>query len=147
MAVWMRQHIPAGATVLMDWKPYCPQLEGAPFKVEHIERARIIPELDPLVLRNSGADYLVLSSLFYARYFNQPESNPTLRQRIRDVFQMVPIVAQYRATSGVYGFHNPVLTLFSLRKDDFAKLDLERTQKLKGQISETSNEVRARVRW
>lgn len=147
MAVWMRQHIPAGATVLMDWKPYCPQLEGAAFKVEHIERARIIPELDPLVLRNSGADYLVLSSLFYARYFNQPESNPTLRQRIRDVFQMVPIVAQYRAPSGVYGFHNPVLTLFSLRKDDFAKLDLERTQKLKGQIAETTNEARARVRW
>ncbi len=147
MAVWMRQHVPAGATVLMDWKPYCPQLEGAPFNVEHIERARIIPELDPTVLRNSGADYLVLSSLFYARYFNQPESNPVLRQRIRDVFQMVPIVAQYRAPSGVYGFHNPVLTLFSLRKDDFAQLDLERMQKLKGQIAETSNEARAQVSW
>lgn len=147
MAIWMRQHIPAEATVLMDWKPYCPQLTGAPFKVEHIERARIIPELDPSVLRNSGADYLVLSSLFYARYFNQPESNPTLRQRIRDVFQMIPIVAQYRAPSGVYGFHNPVLTLFSLRKEDFARLDMERTQKLRGEISETSNEVRARVRW
>ncbi len=147
MAAWMKQHIPAGSRVLMDWKPYCPQLEGAPFKVEHIERARIIPELDPALLRSSGADYLVLSSLFYARYFNQPESNPTLRQRIRDVFQMVPVVSQYRAPSGVYGFHNPVLTLFSLKKDDFARLDSERTLKLKGQISETSNDARAQLRW
>lgn len=147
MAAWMRQHIPAGSRVLMDWKPYCPQLEGSAFKVEHIERARIIPELDPVVLRTSGADYLVLSSLFYARYFNQPESSPTLRQRIRDVFQMVPVVAQYRAPSGVYGFHNPVLTLFSLKKEDFARLDQERSQKLKGEIAETSNEARARVRW
>jgi hypothetical protein len=147
LAAWMKENIPAGSTVLMDWKPYCPQLNRVRFKVEHIQRARIIPELDPGVLRNSGADYLILSSLFYGRYFNQPESNPVLRQRIREVFDTVPVVSQYQAPSGSYGFHNPVLTLFSLKKEDFASLDEERSMKRRGQIAQTSNEARARPRW
>ncbi len=147
LAAWMRDNIPAGSKVLMDWKPYCPQLDATRFNVEHIERARIIPELDPSVLRDSGADYLILSSLFYARYFNQPESNPTLRQRIREVFESVPVVAQYQAPSGAYGFHNPVLTLFSLRREDFQRLDDERLRKRRGEIASTSNEARAKPRW
>jgi hypothetical protein len=147
MADWMLANIPKGSKVLMDWKPYCPQVTSQDFVIEHIQRANIIPELDPAILRASGADYLILSSLFYARYFNQPNSNPVLRQRIRDVFDMVPVVSQYKAPSGTYGFHNPVLTLFSLKQEDFARLDGERDLKRLGQIALTSNEARARPVW
>lgn len=147
MADWMLANIPKGSKVLMDWKPYCPQVTSQDFVIEHIQRANIIPELDPAILRASGADYLILSSLFYARYFNQPNSNPVLRQRIRDVFDMVPVVSQYKAPSGTYGFHNPVLTLFSLKQEDFARLDRERDLKRLGQIALTSNEARARPVW
>jgi hypothetical protein len=88
-----------------------------------------------------------LSSLFYNRYFSQPEGEPILRQRFREVFQRVPIVAQFEAESGTYGFHNPTLTLFSLKAEDFERLEYERLQKQRGEIEYTSNEVRARAKW
>jgi hypothetical protein len=147
LAAWMREHLPAGSKVLMDWKPYCPNFHGEHFVVDHIPRARIILELDVSALRESGAQYLVLSSLFYNRYFSQPESQPTLRQRFREVFQRVPIIKQFEADSGTYGFHNPTLTLFSLSAEDFAKLDQERAMKVRGQLEYTSNDVRARAKW
>jgi 4-amino-4-deoxy-L-arabinose transferase-like glycosyltransferase len=147
LAQWMKSNLPAGSKVLMDWKPYCPNFHGEYFQVEHIPRARIIPELDIQNLRNSGAQYLVLSSLFYNRYFSQPESEPVLRQRFREVFQRVPVLAQFEAPSGTYGFHNPTLTLFSLKSEDFERLDQERSLKVRGEIEFTSNEVRARANW
>ncbi len=147
LAEWMKTNVPHGSKILMDWKPYCPNFQGAYFEVEHIPRARIIPELDVRSLRSSGADYLILSSLFYNRYFSQPEGEPILRQRFREVFQRVPIVAQFEAESGTYGFHNPTLTLFSLKAEDFERLEYERLQKQRGEIEYTSNEVRARAKW
>lgn len=147
LASWMKANIPEGSKVLMDWKPYCPNFHGEFFQVEHIPRARIIPELDVQSLRTSGANYLVLSSLFYNRYFSQPESQPVLRQRFREVFQRVPVVIQFEAPSGTYGFHNPTLTLFSLSEEDFKRLDQERVQKMQGEIDRTSNEVRAQAKW
>jgi hypothetical protein len=147
LAQWMKSNLPAGSKVLMDWKPYCPNFHGEYFQVEHIPRARIIPELAIQNLRNSGAQYLVLSSLFYNRYFSQPESEPVLRQRFREVFQRVPVIAQFEAPSGTYGFHNPTLTLFSLKAEDFERLDQERLRKVRGELEFTSNEVRARAKW
>lgn len=147
LASWMKENLPHGSKVLMDWKPYCPNFHGEYFEVEHIPRARIITELDVGALRRSGADYLVVSSLFYNRYFSQPESEPILRQRFREVFQRVPVITQFAAPSGPYGFHNPTLTLFSLNEGDFKLLEEERARKARGEIQFTSNEVRARAKW
>lgn len=126
LANWMTSNLPHDAKVLMDWKPYCPNFHGEYFNVEHIPRARIIQDLSVNRLRNSGAQYLVLSSLFYDRYFSQPESAAILRQRFREIFTEVPIIKQFEAPEGTYGFHNPTLTLFSLDAFDFSKLDEQR---------------------
>lgn len=147
MARWIKETVPPGAKVLMDWKPYCPNLRGEPYQVEHIPRAEIVQSLDVEKLRRSGADYLILSSLFYNRYFSQPDAQPFIRQRFREVFERVPVVKQFEASSGTYGFHNPTLTIFSLRSDDFARLQEERERKRRGEISETSNDVRAQAKW
>jgi hypothetical protein len=147
MADWMRVNVPAGSKVLMDWQPYCPRFHHDEFSVEYIPRATIIPKLDLKYLRNSHADYLILSNLYYDRYFKQPESNPLLRQRIREVFERVPVKLQYAPTFGTYGFHNPVVTLFSLKREDFESLDRELALKRERKISETSNDVLARRKW
>ena len=59
----------------------------------------------------------------------------------------MPVVAQYAAPAGTYGFHNPVLTLFSLKKEDFERLDGERKRKRLGELAHTSNDMRAQRKW
>jgi hypothetical protein len=147
MAEWMTGNIPAGSKILMDWRPYCPRLAAESFEVQHIPRPDLIHDLDIKKLKKSGADYLILSSLFYNRYFSQPDAQPFIRQRFREVFKNVPIVIQFAAPSGTYGFHNPTLTLFSLKDEDFSRLEEEKDQKRRGQREYTSNEVRARAKW
>ncbi len=147
MAAWMKANLPPGSKVFMDWSPYCPRFHENEFAIEYIPRAHIIPKLDVSQLRESDADYLILSSLFYDRYFKQPESNPVLRQRLREVFDRVPVVTQIAPENGTYGFHNPVLTLFSLKDADFDALNQEIVKKRMGEIAETSNDVRARGKW
>jgi hypothetical protein len=146
MARWMLENIPHGSRVYMDWRPYSPYLEGGPFQLVYIPRAHILKSLDPKALRATGGDYLVLSSLFYDRYFSQPEVNPHLRQKIREVFERMPVVTQVRPQYGTYGFHNPVLTVFSLKPGDIDRVEEERkawiAAKRKG--DETA---RAQVRW
>jgi hypothetical protein len=147
MREWMRQNVPPGAKVFMDWKPYCPRFDDGEFAIEYIPRAKILVKLDVGDLKESGFDYLVLSSFFYDRYFKQPESEPILRQRLREVFARVPVVTQFSKKSGSYGFHNPTLTLFSLKKEDFNRLENELAQKRRGELEYTSNDVRARAKW
>ena len=147
LAAWMIENIPHGSSVFVDWKPYVPRFPHGEFRVEYLPRARIIPSLDLGHLRASGKDYLILSSLFYSRYFTQPETNPALREQIRQVFRRVPIVKEIRPKHGTYGFHNPTVTLFSLKEEDFHKLEAELALKAKGEIDKTSNEMRASFRW
>ncbi len=144
---WMRQKIPPGAKVFMDWKPYCPRFTDGEFNIEYIPRAKILVKLDIGDLKASGYDYLILSSFFYDRYFKQPESEPVLRQRLREVFDRVPVVTQFSKRGGAYGFHNPVLTLFSLKKNDFDLLSNELLLKRQGKLEYTSNDVRAKAKW
>ncbi len=118
MVTWMKQSVPPGSKILMDWKPYCPNFHGQTFEVLHIPRADIMEGLDSRALKESGADYLILSSLFYDRYFSQPDAVPAFRQRIREVFNRLPVVTRFEAPSGTYGFHNPTLTLFSLKDEE-----------------------------
>jgi hydrogenase-4 membrane subunit HyfE len=144
---WMRQNIPPGSKVFMDWKPYCPRFADGEFNIEYIPRAKILVKLDIGDLKASGYDYLILSSFFYDRYFKQPESEPVLRQRLREVFDRVPVVTQFSKKGGAYGFHNPVLTLFSLKKEDFELLNNELQRKRQGKLEYTSNDVRAKAKW
>ena len=92
-------------------------------------------------------DYLLLSSLWYDRYFSQPRSDLYAKRRIRDVFERVPVVQEFRPRHGTYGFHNPTVTLFSLSPEAFAALDAQRAEKAAGAIDATSNELRASFRW
>jgi len=129
MADWMVANLPHGSKVYLDWKRYAPSFRRGEFQVTYIPRADILEKLNVAALKNSGFDYLVLSSLFYERYFTQPRAEPALRQIIRDVFNRVPIVKVVEPRYGTYGFHNPKLTLFSLKPEDFARLEEERRRK------------------
>ena len=116
MADWMREHLRPGSSVLIDWKPYAPGITENDFELVYMRRDRIIPGLDLRALRETGKDYLSLSSLFYSRYF-MPNADPASREQIRRVFRQLPIVKEIAPKYGTYGFHNPSITVFSLREN------------------------------
>lgn len=147
MAKWMTENLPRGSKVYLDWKPYAPRFWDNEFQITYVPRATILNNLNLSNLRKSDQDYLVLSSLFYDRYFSQPHGDASLRQRFREVFEQVPVVKQFSPQYGTYGFHNPMLTLFSLKREDFARLDNELALKRQGKIQATSNEMMASIRW
>jgi hypothetical protein len=147
MAYWMNQNLPPGSKIAVDWKPYGPPVSSKRFTPAFLIRTTILQDLRVKELRKSGYDYLVLSSLFYDRYFTQPHPHAMLRQIFREVYEQVPVVKEITPTYGTYGFNNPKLTLFSLRREDFAKLDQELELKREGKIDRTTNEARAQFRW
>lgn len=146
-ARWMVENLPRGARVYLDWKPYAPRFWHNEFSVMYIPRTRILERLAYDDLKRSGYDYLVLSGLFYERYFTQPDADPALGERIRQVFLKVPILKEFAAKSGTYGFNNPRVTIFSLKPEDFANLEAQRERKNSGSITETLNDERSGFPW
>ncbi len=115
MSQWVDQNIPAGSKILIDLPAYQAPIAPDKFQVSALTRNLILEELSPESLRKSGGDYLLLSSLFYDRYFSQPGIPPQLRGIIRNVFKSFPVVQEFEASSGTYGFNNPKVTLFKIR--------------------------------
>ena len=147
MAQWMLTNLPRGSKIYLDWKPYAPRFWHNEFEITYVPRATIIEKLLLNDLKKSGQDYMVLSGLFYERYFTQPEGEGAIRQLLRNVFERVPVVKEFAPVHGTYGFHNPRLTLFSLQGEDFARLEEELAAKRAGRLERTSNEERAQFRW
>ncbi|HMO02320.1 MAG TPA: glycosyltransferase family 39 protein [Oligoflexia bacterium] len=114
MKEWLATNLREGDRVLLDWKDYSPNLGKTKINYRYLERARILSELDLSRLKNSGYQYLVLSSFFYMRYFNGLKESAVARQVIRNIQQKLEKVVEFTAPSGSYGFHNPKLTLYKL---------------------------------
>lgn len=136
---WMSENIPANSKIAVDFPNYGPALSASSYDVSYVEPAKFLESISIERLRSSPYDYLVLSSLYYERYFLQPSAPAAARERVREVFRRVPIVRQELPYFGSYGFHNPKLTLFSLKESDFALLDKELARKSRAEIEEASN--------
>ncbi|MCB9029553.1 MAG: glycosyltransferase family 39 protein [Deltaproteobacteria bacterium] len=115
MRSWMLDNVPQGSTILVDWKPYNPVFSEEEFTLVYLPRDDILSNLRMSKLRESKADFLLLSGLFYDRYFNQPNANPAFREIIRDVRGNFTTLKEFKPKYGTYGFHNPSLTLFDLK--------------------------------
>lgn len=113
---WLVNAVPADSFILMEWQPYSPFLRRTALKHDFILRENILERLRPDWLGNSGADYLIVSNLFYGRYFDRAVNDPLFRGRFEWAFRNLPVVKQFAAPSGSYGFHNPLLTVFSLKE-------------------------------
>ncbi len=142
MTSWIEENIPKGKIICIDWKRYGPYLNEQDYDIKYILRAKIIPKLYVPSLKESEYDYLVLSSLFYDRYFSQP-ADKALRQRFRDVFRDIPIVYEVHAKTGTNAFHNPTLTIFSLKKDDIKNHENQLKLVKEGKLDKTDNEKKS----
>lgn len=121
MGDWIASNIPAGSKLYFDWRPYSPDIETKDrelFTISYITKSDYFNRLKPRELESAGQDYLVISTMAYARFFTEPNSSPAVRGIYRELVARYPIVHEVRAKSGSYGFSNPVLTMFSLKSED-----------------------------
>ena len=72
MSEWMTENIPKCSEVLIDWRPYAAQFEYNDFTLTFLPRDELLEAMDPSELKKSGADYLMMSSLYYDWHFSQP---------------------------------------------------------------------------
>ena len=113
MKAWIYQNVPAGSKIALDWRPYNPAFADDRYEIFYIPRDNTIAELSFARLEAQGVDYLLLSSLFYGRYFKQPVE-ASLREHFRKIFRSGRAINQTYSEHGTYGFHNPAITLFAV---------------------------------
>jgi len=140
MARWMKENLPHGSNVYLDLKAYNSRFFENEFSLTYARSSIVHRELTRDRLQESGQHYLLLSSLWWDRYFSQPRSDAPVKRLLREVFQTIPIVKEFAPKYGSYGFHNPIITLFSLNPEDIARLDSELELQRQGQLEQTSNE-------
>lgn len=143
LADWMVHNLPKGSRVLVDWSPYGPHFPHHEFEIGMFPPGKMFELLNGESIKGLGFDYMVLSSLVYNRFFDQPEGDAVRRSVLRNAFKTIPVIKEVRPKAGTYGFHNPTLTLFSLKNEDFVKLNDEIAKKQRGELAMTTNEERA----
>jgi 4-amino-4-deoxy-L-arabinose transferase-like glycosyltransferase len=115
MAGWIGQHVPGSETICADWKPYGPVFNDLGRKVVYLEQEEAMNMLSVTRLRSLGCNYLVLSSLWYERFYRwNTGAAPVMRQRIRQAIASLKALHEISPKSGTYGFHNPTLKIFSV---------------------------------
>jgi hypothetical protein len=122
---YLETKLPPNARIISDHSRYGPPPLSHSQKLVTFPDKELFERLNPKQLSESGADYLVLSSLKYDRFFSEPSGTPMQRSIIRKVFKTYPIV---KCIGGdvVYGFHNPRLCLFDLKNKASEQLTYQR---------------------
>jgi 4-amino-4-deoxy-L-arabinose transferase-like glycosyltransferase len=115
MARWIEQNIPKGSKIRIDWMPYSAATLSKDYILEPFPSGKMMKGLQLKELKANDSDYLLMSSLVHDRFFSQPQTDALRRSVIRNVFDKVPIVKEISPEYETYGFHNPKLTLFSLK--------------------------------
>jgi hypothetical protein len=135
---WIEQKLPINSNVLVDWIPYAPLVQDQSYQINMFKPGRLLADLQEFVTTGQApADYLVLSSLVYDRYFMQPDVDQGKRTVIRNAFKKLCIVHQEFPDTWSYGFHNPTLTIFKL--NNLKKYDKECLPLNKNEMWHSSN--------
>lgn len=113
-ARWAEQHLAPGSSVLLFWEPYSPPIDRRRFRVTVAPRPDLLEELSLRRLRMQGSQFLILSSLYWDRYFSQPGTSGAQREVFRQLFRSLPERARFTAPSGSYGFHNPEIRILEI---------------------------------
>jgi len=108
---WFLKNVPQGTPLYIDWQPYAPYFAPESFDVNEIGRGAFSKRISLDSLASSRQKYLIISSLFYDRYFGDPRGDKNTRVRIRKLLNRYPVVAEFTAPAGTNGFHNPRLTV------------------------------------
>jgi hypothetical protein len=114
-AAWIRANIPAGTPLAIDWGYYSATVLDGDYPIIQLKDARgIAARLKMDYLRSLDAQYLIISSFTYERYFKS-ERTLKVQDSLKRIFTELPIVQSFESPLS-YGFHNPTIRIISLRQ-------------------------------
>ena len=116
---WIIKNIPHGSKLVMDWKYYGPARLSEFYDLTEFKSDAgrdLLTNLSVQRLRDYGADYIILSSFFYDRYLDPTARGHFLRKRFSEVFEKLPLVAEFNHGPNRYGFHNPVIKVLAVKE-------------------------------
>jgi hypothetical protein len=111
---WLDKTTEPSTRILIDWKYYSPYRTDSARFGELKRSSKPLKQFEVEAVKNSGYDYLVLSSFTYARFLSEGFDRHPTRQRIVRIFRELPMVQAFRKPNGPYGFHNPDIYIFQL---------------------------------
>jgi hypothetical protein len=115
---WVINNIPQGASIISDWYVYGPNIPTDVYNLVELknpESADILRAISVEKLKQTGAEYFITSSFFYNRYLYQlPAGNPT-GLGYKDLFSKLTPLVEFSAGEAEYGFHNPIIKIYSLK--------------------------------
>jgi 4-amino-4-deoxy-L-arabinose transferase-like glycosyltransferase len=139
MAEWIYQNIPSGSFQI-DYPPYEAYLVGPTYQTPRLLPTELLEKARVGNIVNDEPRYLLLSTLYYDRFFSQPNEGSIRREVIRKIFRTLPIVKEFSPRFGTYGFQNPTVTLFSYRLSDLERLNKSRLEVEQGIRIQSINE-------
>lgn len=114
---WINANIPAGSQILIDWSYYSPHLSRGKYHVRELKVGRgtiIQGRLSPQWLKANGVQYLVLSELYYRRYFKPANRFHPLSWRFRAYMSAQKPIKEFSKAPYDYGFHNPDIKIYAV---------------------------------
>lgn len=112
---WIQSNIQPGSVIVVPFKAYSPQLPESKFKITYLKGDRV-SSMSRKKFRTAGADYLIMSSLFYDRYLTKYTARPLDRRRIRKILGTYESIAQFYKPAGRYQYHNPDVQILRIPK-------------------------------
>ena len=109
LPIWIPANLPEGSRIFLDYsRVYSGSVSGARglSKYGALTRWR--------EMRAKGFDYVVESSFGSGRFLEQPNVQQEIQSQLLELRGESELVKEFRAGSGPYGFHNPVLRLYRL---------------------------------
>ena len=126
MASWMREELPEDSHLAVDGGFYSPAFLEKDFQVKHLHVSTKPWEYRSGSLKRRHVDYVVLSSLSYDRYFEQPNAPKAIREVYKQLFGSLALVKEVKPQYKTYGFHNPTVRLYAVTPEARAALSSSR---------------------
>lgn len=115
---WILKNIPLNSKLLIDWRYYSPPGLSSKYQIlefKQPEGKKIFGKFSLETLKQTGYDYLIISSFSYGRYIDPIYRGHFLSKRFHEFFAEIKPVAVFDNSTYSYGFHNPTILIFSLR--------------------------------
>lgn len=108
---WIKTAIPAGSKFILQWplSGYYPDLEKMGHKIVEIKSAD--KDFSSKIM---SADYIIVSSLCYARYFSDSEQDSPIAMFYETVLETLEPVYEAHPSYMSYMVHNPVIKIYKV---------------------------------